>query len=172
MHNRSFQGNVNLVHLGGALILSDFEMISNEEIVKKMFMGKLLFLERWSPSVGRLRNGVCLSEIWVRIMCLPVHLWDRELFINLGNTCNGFMVVDEDTTYSQNLQWAKVLVKAKDRILSSLLNVVVYSSCFAIRLWWKSPSSMEQVAPRIISKELGGQENITLLSCTEGCVGN
>lgn len=63
MHNRSFQGNVRLVHLGGALILSDFEMISNEEIVKKMFMGKLLFLERWSPSVGRLRNGVCLSEI-------------------------------------------------------------------------------------------------------------
>ena len=37
-------------------------------------------------------------------MCLPVHLWDREIFINLGNTCNGFMVVDEDTTYSQSLQ--------------------------------------------------------------------
>ena len=78
MHNWSLKGNVKLVYLGGALILFDFETISKAEKAlhsgRKMFMGKLPLLGRCSPVVGCLRNGVHLSEIWVRVVGLPMHL--------------------------------------------------------------------------------------------------
>ena len=135
---------------------------------RKRFMGKMLFLERWSLGVGCLRNGAHLSEIRVRIVGFLVHLWEMKLFVNMGNACSGFVAVDEDTTYYRNFQWARVLVKARGRNLLGMLNVVVSFLCFAVQLWWECPPWVDQVDPRTGHRELKVEKDFTSVSCVEG----
>ncbi|RVW91843.1 hypothetical protein CK203_030132 [Vitis vinifera] len=69
----------------------------------KWFKGKCLLLDWWNPSVGCLIEDRKSQEVWVRILGLPLHLWGMSFFKNLGETCDRFVGVDEDTVERQNL---------------------------------------------------------------------
>ncbi|RVW27698.1 hypothetical protein CK203_106714 [Vitis vinifera] len=85
----SLKGNLKLSLLGGSLILFDFELAGEVERVLlegvRVFNGKVLMLDRWSPETGLLKEGVQARR------------------------------VDEETAGGQNLQWARVLVKTNGR---------------------------------------------------------
>ena len=78
------KGNMVLSILGGFLILIEFELL--EDAVRALresldsYRGKPCLLDRWSPLTGCFREGVQASKAWVRIMGLPLFLWDRNLF--------------------------------------------------------------------------------------------
>ncbi|RVX16300.1 hypothetical protein CK203_014320 [Vitis vinifera] len=74
------------------------------------------FLQKWGPEVGCCRNGSHLKDVWVKVVGLPLHLWSREVFKSIGERCGGFIVVDEDTAFFSELQWARILVKAPGKI--------------------------------------------------------
>ena len=98
----------------------------------RSFKKSLLHLERWAPKVGCSQNCERVKEAWVRVVGLPLHFWSREVFKNIGECCGGFVAVDEDTTASKEIQWARLLVKSEGFEWPSSLQVVVDSSCFAI----------------------------------------
>lgn len=55
---------------------------------------------------------------------LRLRLWCRELFRKIGDSCGGFITVDEETAYLQHLQWAKVLVRSNGNSTPGSLQVV------------------------------------------------
>ncbi|RVW81134.1 Nicastrin [Vitis vinifera] len=66
-------------------------------------------LQKWGPEVGCFRNGSHAKEVWVKVVGLPLHLWSREVFKSIGESCGGFIAFDEETTFISQLQWAHIL---------------------------------------------------------------
>ena len=136
------KGNLSLSLLGGALILFEFESSKEAERVmqegERIYKQKFLFLDRWAPTTGCFK-GVKAKSAWVRIMGLPLCLWHREFFKQVGDACGGYLGVDEKTMRGENLQWARVLVQMNGREAPGKLQVVVGDFCFTVHLWWELP---------------------------------
>lgn len=62
-------GKIHLVLLRGALILFNFQLFIDAERTLpsecRLFKGKLVLLDRWSPMAGCYRNDVHANEVWV-----------------------------------------------------------------------------------------------------------
>lgn len=65
------------MQLEGSLILFEFKValdvkkaLQNE---RRIFKGKTVFLDRWSPLVGYFQSDAQAREAWVRVIGLPVH---------------------------------------------------------------------------------------------------
>lgn len=71
-------GDLNLLLLGDNLVLFEFENVSKAESVSFfrscLFEGRRMKLEWWEPDVGYFKEGACISEVWLRVLGLPVHL--------------------------------------------------------------------------------------------------
>ncbi|RVW47704.1 hypothetical protein CK203_107044 [Vitis vinifera] len=52
--------------------------------------GRRLQLDWWGPDVDCFREGACISEVWVSVLGLPMHLWGKYFFKRLGDACGGF----------------------------------------------------------------------------------
>ncbi|KAL6350127.1 hypothetical protein AAG906_004065 [Vitis piasezkii] len=79
---------------------------------------------------------------------LPLHLWSREAFKRIGESCGGFIAVDEETTFFSQLQWACILVRASGKNMPGSLHVVAGNFCWAVSLWWETPPWVSQVVSR------------------------
>ena len=60
-------------------------------------------MEKWRPKLGCLMDGEKRSEAWVRIVGLPISLWDRAILRRIGEECRGFLVVDSQTEKLEDL---------------------------------------------------------------------
>lgn len=86
---------VQVSDLGGAYFL--FTLPSVEE-AQRVLKGSWSFGERkveldwWSPIGGCVKQGEVCSEVWVRVLGLPLHLWDSDVFREIENFCGGFFV--------------------------------------------------------------------------------
>ncbi|KAL6322405.1 hypothetical protein AAG906_007959 [Vitis piasezkii] len=91
-YHQRLKGSLSLFPLGGSWILFEFELAREAE--------------------RELQEG-CLSESsqpsshWVRIVGLPLCLWHRDFFRQVGDVCGGHLWVDEETMGGRNLQWAR-----------------------------------------------------------------
>ena len=87
------RGNLGLAKLGRGKVLLEFERSVEAEKALNMgglLVGKtLLRLEKWNPRTGCLLEGEEKSEAWVRIVGLPISLWDRDIFRKVGEKCGG-----------------------------------------------------------------------------------
>ena len=91
------------------------------ELGRRTFMRGSLHLEWWSPKFGCVKKKEMVKEAWVRVVGLPLHLWTREVFRMVGDSCGGFIALDKETTLRTKVSWAKILVKiARTRRLSSV----------------------------------------------------
>ena len=123
-HTWLLRGRLNLVVLGRGLMLFEFQLLSQAERVlakgKRRVKDNVLFLEKWYPKVGCFCNGANANKDWVRVVGLPLHLWNCEVFKLIGDGCGGFFAVDENTNSMAELQWARSLVKLVGRDLTHL----------------------------------------------------
>ena len=98
-----FKGRLGIAVLGRGLLLFEFGSSFEAKRVlvrgKRRIKEKLLHLERWSPEVGCFYKGANANEAWVRVVGLPLHLWNCEVFKKLGDGCGGFMVMDGDMNF-------------------------------------------------------------------------
>ena len=85
----------------------------------------------------------------MRVMGLPLHLWNREVFKKIGDCYGGFVAVDESTVALKELQWARVLVKSDGTEWPSFLQVVIDNTYFALQLWWEVLPRVFEVLPTI-----------------------
>ncbi|RVW96961.1 hypothetical protein CK203_032292 [Vitis vinifera] len=151
VHAWLLKGKLDIAVMGGGLILFEFELMSEAERVlargKRKVLGSVLMMERWHPEVGCFSNGAFASEVWVRVVGLPLHLWNREVFKLIGDGCGGFIAVDNKTESMTELQWARMLVKSASRDTPSSVQIVDEMGCFSVQLWWESPPWFSQVVP-------------------------
>ena len=115
--------------------------------------GHLLRLERWSLETGCLVERKKKSEAWVRILGLPVTLWDPTILRRIGEECKGFLAVNSHTKKLEDLQWARILMKTNREDLSNMVKIWVEEVCYSLTLWWEVRSSM-----RIFLSSKGGKK--------------
>ncbi|RVX19762.1 hypothetical protein CK203_005385 [Vitis vinifera] len=151
VHAWLLKGKLDIAVMGGGLILFEFELVSEAERVlargKRKVLGSVLLMERWHPEVGCFSNGAFASEVWVRVVGIPLHLWNREVFKLIGDGCGGFIAADNKTDSMAELQWARMLVKTVGRDTPSSVQIVDEMGCFLVQLWWESPPWFSQVVP-------------------------
>ena len=113
------KGRFNLVRLDKKLLLFEFETLSEADHVLKFgrwsLWGYLLHCERWNPNLGCVRSNNWGKEVWVKVVGLPVHLWNQNVLKKIGDECGGFIEVDENTDFLAELLWARILVKHTER---------------------------------------------------------
>ena len=135
-HAWLLKGKLDIAVMGGGLMLFEFELVSEAERVlargKRKVLGSVLVLERWHPEVGCFSNGVFANEAWVRVVALPLHLWNREVFKLIRDGCGGFIAVDNKTDSMVELQWARLLVKMVARESPTSAQIVDGSGCFSV----------------------------------------
>lgn len=57
----------------------------------------------WELEVGCFRKGGAPKELWASALGLLLHFWSLEVLKKLGDCCEGFLVVDEDTAMLSHL---------------------------------------------------------------------
>ena len=137
--------------LGRGLLLFDFELPYEAERVlaigKRSIKENFIILDRWYPEVGCFCKKSNADEAWVRLVGLPLHLWSLEVFKRIGDGCEGFVAMNEDTKSLSELQWAHILVKRAEMEVPNSSHIVLGSGCYSLQLWWESPPWFMQVVP-------------------------
>ena len=169
------EGNLWLSIVRENLLLLEFEYSNEAERVynsgTRRFRGRSFCLEKWKPSMGCLEGDKGDARlVWVRILGLPLHLWESSLFKKFGDSCGRFVAMDQNTVERQNLKWARILVETRGWQHPSSFQVVVGPSCFALQLWWEEEPCFYIVLP---SHEFGARklgEDEMALSRAKGSV--
>ena len=121
------KGKLGMAKMEKGKVLLEFESLVEAKRVlnsrKRSFGGIHLLLESWSPKTGCLVEGEKRSAAWVKIVGLPVFLWDSIILRRVGEECGGFLVVDSQTEKMEELQWAHILVKTNGEDLPNVLEI-------------------------------------------------
>ncbi|KAJ9708503.1 hypothetical protein PVL29_000508 [Vitis rotundifolia] len=154
------KGNLGLDKLERGKVLLEFELLVEAEKAlnrgRILVGGFLLRLEKWSPGTGCLMEREKKSETWVRIVGLPVSLWDRAILRRVGEECGGFLAIDSQTEKMEELQWARILVKLNSEELPNVVDIGVEEVCFSLTLWWEEVRPVTRSLPTKKSgKKLG-----------------
>ena len=135
------KGNLGIAKLERGKILLEFERL--EEAKRALGLGSItargiyLRLEKWRPATGCMLEGEKRCEAWVRIVGLPVSLWDQAILRRIGEECGGFLAIDSQTEKLEELQWARILVKTNEEELPNVVEVWIEDLCYALTLWWE-----------------------------------
>ena len=135
------KGNLGLARLEKNRVLLEFELLG--EAIRVMSSGKRSFggfhlgLERWNPRNGCSEEGEITNEVWVRIVGLPLSLWNLTILRRVGEECGGFIAMDPRTEKLQELQWARILIRTDGEDLPSVLEIAVEEKVYSLVLWWE-----------------------------------
>lgn len=56
------------------------------------------------------------TEVWIRALGLPLHLWSKTVSMEIGKRCGGFVTLDEATKHNLDLRWPRILVQFKEHM--------------------------------------------------------
>ena len=142
----SLKGNLGLAKLERGKVLMEAELLIEAEQAIKLgnisIGGIFLLLEKWRPEIGCLRKGKNKSEAWVRVVGLPVSLWEQDILRMIEEECKGFLAVDSQMEKIEELQWARLLVKHNGEELPNVVEVWVEELCYSVTPWWEVSSVM------------------------------
>ena len=77
----------------------------------------------------------------------------------MGDECGGFVAMDSQTETMEDLEWACILVKTRNEVLQSRLDIVVEEACYSLFLWWEVRLEMRKVSTGSRSNE-GSREEV------------
>ena len=93
----------------------------------RIFRGGVMQLEWWSPFSGC--KGIRDQE---KDGGLPLHLWTGEILEKVGDSCGGFVAMDEGTTSKTDILWARILVKINTKAKLDSINLIAGDRSYAI----------------------------------------
>ena len=135
------KGNLGIAKLERGKILLEFERLEEAKRVLGLgsttVRGTQVRLEKWRPATGCMLEGERRREAWMRIVGLPVSLWDQIILRRIGEECGGFLAIDPQTERLEELQWARILVKTKGEELPNVVEVWIEDLCYVLTLWWE-----------------------------------
>ena len=145
------KGGVSVAFLNKDLMLFEFDFLEESNYVMErgcnLFRGGVLNLERWRPESGCVKNKNLRKEAWVRVIGLPLHLWTRETLKQIGDGCGVFLKVDEETGLRSEISWARILVRLKETVRPSTVNILAGSRSYELQIWWELPPWVVEVYP-------------------------
>ena len=103
------KGDLGLAKLENGKALLEFEVMTEAEKALKVgevsVGGFVMRLEKWSQMTGCLMEGEREREreAWVRIVGLPISLWDQDILSKIGEECGGFLDIDAKTEKMEEL---------------------------------------------------------------------
>ena len=137
----SLKGNLGIAKLERGKTLLEFEVLVEAEKTLKIggfsCAGSPLSLEKWRPERGCLPEGEKRCKAWVRIVGLPISLWERDILRRIGDACGGFLDIDSQTEMLEDLQWARILVKLNKERPPNVVEVWTEEFCYELTLWWE-----------------------------------
>ena len=102
-------------------------------------------LEWWSTSSGCKGIRDQEKEAWIRVVGLPLHLWTREILKKVGDSCGGFIAMDEGTTSKTDLLWARILVKINSKSKLDSINLIAGDRSYVVQIWWEIQPTVAEV---------------------------
>ena len=115
----------------------------------RIFRGEAMFLEWWSPTIGCEGRKEQESEVWIRVIGLPLHLWSENILKELGDRCGGFVGMDKATTHRKDLRWARILVKNSCYRKPSSVNMLAGARSYELQIWWEIQPKVVGVYPKV-----------------------
>ena len=161
------KGNLGLAKLEGGKALLEFEMIT--EVEKALDDGEIsvggfvMRLEKWSPMSGCSMEEKKEREAWVRIVGLPISLWNRDTLCKIREGCGGFLDIDAKTERMEELQWARIWVRIKEEKIPNRVEIWVENMCYSLTLWWETRPTLrvmptvEKGKPLVTDGEVEGE---------------
>ena len=147
------KGDVKFQKLSQKLFFLGFESVEEAEWVMEngsiIFRGEAMFLEWWSPTIGCEGRKEQESEVWIRVVGLPLHLWSEDILKELGDRCGGFVVMDKATTHRKDLRWARILVKNSYYRKPSSVNMLAGVRSYELQIWWEIQPKVVEVYPKV-----------------------
>lgn len=71
----------------------------------------------------------------MRIIGLPISLWDPIILRRVREECGGFLAINPQTEKFEELQWARILVKTNSEELLIALEIGIEELCYSLSLW-------------------------------------
>ena len=95
------KGKLGLARLEKNRVLLEFEALEEARRVlssgKRLLGGLQLGLEHWNPRTGCWVEEELRNEVWVKIVGLPISLWNSMILRRVGKECGGFVAIDPQT---------------------------------------------------------------------------
>ncbi|KAJ9675438.1 hypothetical protein PVL29_024383 [Vitis rotundifolia] len=134
-------GNLGLDRMEKNRVLLEFEKLEEARRVvasgNRSQGGLQLDLEFWNPRSGCRIEGEESEEVWVKIVGLPVSMWNPMILRRVGEECGRFVAIDPQTKSLGELQWARILVKKRGDFLPSVLEMEIDEDVYTLSLWWE-----------------------------------
>ena len=121
--------------------------------------GGVLQLDWWSQSSGCKGIREKEKEVWIRVVGLPLHLWTGENLKRVGDSCGGFIAMDEGTASKTDLLWARILVKMNSNAKHDSVNFIAGDRVYVVQIWWEFRPTVVEVI-RKSSRSIGGPADI------------
>ncbi|RVW16323.1 hypothetical protein CK203_067824 [Vitis vinifera] len=143
-------------------VLLEFELVKEAE--KALVDGEIevggfvMRLEKWSQRTGCLSEEEKEGEAWVRIVGLPISLWNRDILSKIGEGCGGFVDIDEKTERKEELQWARIRVRINGGKIPKMVEICVENLCYSLSLWWETRPTMRVTSTVEKGKSIGADE--------------
>ena len=118
-------------------------------LLSRLEWGEAMFLEWWSPSIDCEGRKEQASEVWIRVVGLPLHLWSEDILKELGDKCGGFVVMDKATIHRKDLRWARILVKNSYSRKPSSVNMLAGARSYELQIWWEIQPKVVEVYPKV-----------------------
>ena len=115
----------------------------------RIFRGEAMFLEWWSLTIGCEGRKEQESEVWIRVVGLPLHPWSENILKELGDRCGGFVGMDKATTLRKDLRWVRILVKNSCYRKPSSVNMLARARSYELQIWWEIQPKVVGVYPKV-----------------------
>lgn len=106
--------NIQVYDMSGLNFLFEFQ---SRRAAEHILMGEwkrqdqILKLDWWHPTKGVFPDTTKFDWYWIRVLGLPLHLWNSETMRKIGDKCGGWLENEEETELKNHLRWARIRVK-------------------------------------------------------------
>ena len=97
-------------------------------------------------------------------MGIPLHLWTGEILKKVGDSCGGFVALDEETAFKMDLHWARIMVKMNSTGKPASVNLLAGARSYELQIWWEIQPTVAEVFPQSsrtygVPAELGEEDD-------------
>ncbi|KAG5605852.1 hypothetical protein H5410_027344 [Solanum commersonii] len=110
----------------------------NRYMVELIIQGQWRWKNWWRPTTRCTPNPSTMRETWIRVVGIPLHLWSRKVFQEIGDLCGGWIETEEETELKNHLKWARILVKNNRRNLPREVSVACDGITYFFPIWAES----------------------------------
>ncbi|KAG5606723.1 hypothetical protein H5410_028215 [Solanum commersonii] len=174
--NQTWKGVLNLqvYDLNGFLFLFEFQTRRDAEQIlmgEWRRQGHCLNLEWWSPTTCALPETFRFEWFWIRVLGLPLHLWNSKMMKEIGDACGGWLENEEETELKNHLRWARIRVRGPKEKIPTSIEVADGDLIYTLPIWCELPAlyrkKQEVLPPREVEIEPGFRSSNILAQWSE-----